>query len=191
MAVASGTAAAISAAVALAGAAMGTVNAVRQAEARKSQARYQSQLAARQAQIAEHNAQASEEAARQERKQGYEEAVRKRQEASLLVGAQRAQAGASGAQADTGATLDRLLDTVEKGELDALSRQQQAYDAAHTQELQAWAQRNQAQAATLDALYRKGQAKTDHLGLGSTLLNSAARTGRNFYKLGSQGPRLS
>ena len=186
----SSTAAAISAAVALAGTALGAVGAVRQEEARKSQARYQARLAERNAQQAEQHAQAAQEAARHNRKQGYEEAVRKRQEAALLTGAQRARSGASGTQTDTVSQLDLNLDTVEKGELDALSRRQQGLDAAHQQELRAWAYRNQAEEAALEADYRQGQTQTDYLGLGTTLLNGAARSGRNFYRLGSQGPRL-
>ena len=187
MAVTSGTVAAISAAVALAGTALG---AVRQEQARKGQARYQARLAERNAQLAEQNAQGAEEEARQNRREGHEQAVRKRQEAALLTGAQRARAGASGATADVGSHLDLTLDTVEKGELDALSLRQQGFDAAHRQELRAWALRNQAEEAALEAQYRQGQSQTDYLGLGTTLLNGAARTGRNFYRLGSQGPRL-
>ncbi|MDO5483860.1 MAG: hypothetical protein Q4F27_03030 [Desulfovibrionaceae bacterium] len=191
MAIAGGTAAAISAAVALAGAALGAAGAVRQEAARKSQARYQSQLAARNAQLAEQNARTAEEEARQNRREGHEAATRKRQEAALLAGSQRAEAGASGAQTDAGATLDRTLDTVEKGELDALSLKQQGEDMAYNQALRAWGYRNQAQASALDALYKNAQARTDYLGLGSTLLNGAARNGKNFYRLGSQGPRVS
>ena len=58
MAIATSTAAMISAAVAIAGAAAGTVSAVQQAEGRRQQTEYQSELAARNAQQAELSAQA-------------------------------------------------------------------------------------------------------------------------------------
>ena len=61
MAVASTTAAVISAAVALAGTAAGAYGAIRQAESARQQQEYQAKLANRQAQIAEQNAQQQEE----------------------------------------------------------------------------------------------------------------------------------
>ena len=103
---------------------------------------------------------------------------------------QRAGAGASGAQVDAGGNLDRVLDTAEKGEMDALSLQQQGADAAYNQQLRAWGLRNQAESASLEAQYLRGRGNTDDLGLTPTLLNSAGRTGRNFFNLDRQGPRL-
>lgn len=151
MAIATTTAAIISAAVALAGTAAGAAGAVQQSRNQREQAEYQAGLAERNARIAEQNAQAADEEARAAKKEGYENAARKRQEAARIIGAQRAQAGASGAQTDAGGTLDRVLDTAEKGELDALSLQQQGANAAHNQQLRAWGLRNQAQSSTLDA----------------------------------------
>ena len=78
----------------------------------------------------------------------------------------------------------------EKGELDALSLQQQGADAAYNQQLRAWGLRNQAQSAGLEAQYLRQRGNTDYLGLTSTLLNGASRAGRNFFTLGAQGPRL-
>ncbi len=186
MAIASGTAAIIGAALALAG----TAGAVRQAHTQQQPPRYQAEQAPRNPKIAEQNAQAADEEASAARKDGAENAARKRQEAARIIGAQRAQAGASGAQTDAGGTLDRVLDTAEKGELDALSLQQQGADAAYNQQLRAWGLRNQAQSAGLEAQYLRRRGDTDYLGLTTTLLNSAGRMGRNFFSLGAQGPRL-
>ena len=190
MAIATSTAAMISAAVAIAGAAAGTVSAVQQAEGRRQQTEYQSELAARNAQQAELSAQTADEAARQERRAGYEAAQAKRQEAARIIGAQRAQAGASGAQADAGSTLDKTLDTAEKGELDALSAEQQGQSRAHSQDMRAWSLRNQSAEAASSADFTGSRSETDYLGLSSTLLNGASRVGCNFYTIGSRGPLL-
>ena len=190
MAIATSTAAMISAAVALAGAAAGTVSAVQQAENRRQQTEYQSDLAARNAQQAELSAQAADEAARQERRAGYEAAQAKRQEAARIIGAQRAQAGASGAQTDAGSTLDKTLDTAERGELDALSAEQQGQSRAHAQDMRAWSLRNQPAESASNADFAGSRAETDYLGLSGTLLNGASRVGRNFYTIGSRGPLL-
>ena len=191
MAIATGTAAAISAAMALAGTAAGVVGAARQAQAQRAQTQYQAKLAQRSAAIAEQNAQAADGDAAAARREGAENAARKRQEAARLIGAQRAQAGASGARVDEGAALDRVLDTAERGELDALAARQQGADAAHNHDLRAWSYRNQAQAGELEARALNEKAETDYLGgLRTTLLNGAARTGKNFYSLGVQGPRI-
>ena len=188
MAIATGTAAIIGAAMALAGTAAGAASAARQTLNQKQQARYQSQLAARNAAIAEQNARVADEEARAARKEGTEDAARKRQETARIIGMQRAGGGASGARVDAGGNLDRVLDTAEKGELDALSLQQQGADAAYNQ--RAWGLRNQAESASLEAQYLRGRGNTDYLGLTTTLLNSAGRTGRNFFNLGARGPRL-
>ena len=191
MAIATGTAAAISAAMALAGTAAGVMGAARQAQAQRQQAQYQAKLAQRSAAIAEQNAQAAEAEAAAERREGAENAAKKRQEAARIIGAQRAQAGASGARVDEGAALDRVLDTAERGELDALAQRQKSEDAAHNQDLRAWSYRNQAQGSELEARALKEKAESDYLGsIRTTLLNGAARTGRNFYSLGVQGPRI-
>lgn len=184
MAIATTTAAIISAAVALAGTAAGAAGAVQQSRNQREQAEYQAGLAERNARIAEQNAQAADEEARAAKKEGYENAARKRQEAARIIGAQRAQAGASGAQTDAGGTLDRVLDTAEKGELDALSLQQQGANAAHNQQLRAWGLRNQAQSSTLDAQYLRKKADTDYLGLTTTLLNGASPRRAEFLQSG-------
>lgn len=190
MAIATSTAAAISAAVALAGAAVGTVSSIQQAESRRQQAEYQSKRAERSAQQAEQSATLADEAARQEKQAGYESAVKKRQEAARIIGAQRAQASTSGAQVGTGSQLDLNLDTAEKGELDALAQEQHGNAAAYSQQLRAWNLRNQSTGAILNAENLNNHAQTDYLGLTTTLLNGANRVGRNFYTLGTRGPLL-
>jgi hypothetical protein len=190
MAIATSTAAMISAAVAIAGAAAGTASAVQQAQSRNQQTEYQSKLAARNAQQAELSAQAADETARQEKRVGYENAQAKRQEAARIIGAQRAQTGASGAQVDAGSALDQNLDTAEKGELDALSAEQSGQNSAYTQQHRAWNLRNQAAESSSSADFLGGRSKTDYLGLTTTLLNGASRVGRNFYTIGSRGPLL-
>ena len=126
MAVASSTAALLGAAVTFASTAVGTWSAVSRQEEQRKQAEFSADMARRNAQIAEENARMAEEEARQTRADSYDKAVRKRQETSLLVGKQRAQAGASGAQIDSGSHLDSQLDLREKGELDALSIEERA-----------------------------------------------------------------
>ena len=88
---------------------------------------------------------------------------RKRQETSLLVGKQRAQAGASGAQIDSGSHLDSQLDLREKGELDALSIEEQGERAAYNQEVQAWNQRNAAQGSQARERQLRSKSSTDYL----------------------------
>ena len=169
MAVASSTAALLGAAVTLASTAVGTWSAVSRQEEQRKQAEFSADMARRNAQIAEENARMAEEEARQTRADSYDKAVRKRQETSLLVGKQRAQAGASGAQIDSGSHLDSQLDLREKGELDALSIEEQGERAAYNQEVQAWNQRNAAQGS---------QARERQL------------LGNNFDLFSGQGPRL-
>ncbi|WP_415966148.1 hypothetical protein [Desulfovibrio piger] len=115
MAVASSTAALLGAAVTLAGTAVGTWSAVSRQEEQRKQAEFAADMARRNAQMAEENARMAEEEAGQARADSYDAAVRKRQETALLIGRQRAQAGASGAQIDSGSHLDSQLDLRETG----------------------------------------------------------------------------
>ena len=184
MAVASSTAALLGAAVTLAGTAVGTWSAVSRQEEQRKQAEFAADMARRNAQIAEENARMAEEEAGQARADSYDAAVRKRQETALLIGRQRAQAGASGAQIDSGSHLDSQLDLREKGELDALSIEEQGERAAYNQEVQA-SQGSQARERQL-----RSKSGTDYLSLGKTLLNGAGRLGNNFDLFSGQGPRL-
>ena len=103
------------AAVTFAGTAVGTWSAVSRQEEQRKQAEFAADMARRNAQMAEENARMAEEEAGQARADSYDAAVRKRQETALLIGRQRAQAGASGAQIDSGSHLDSQLDLREKG----------------------------------------------------------------------------
>ena len=79
----------------------------------------------------------------------------------------------------------------ERGELDALAARQRGEVAAHQQEQRARSHPQHVQSAELEARALREKADADYLGgLRSTLLNGAARTGRNFYRLGAQGPRI-
>lgn len=186
MAVASSTAALLGAAMTLASTAVGTWSAVSRQEEQRKQAEFSADMARRNAQVAEENARMAEEEARQTRADSYDAAVRKRQETSLLVGKQRAQAGASGAQIDSGSQLDLR----EKGELDALSIEEQGERAAYNQEVQAWNQRNAAQGSQARERQLRSKSSTDYLSLSKTLLNGAGRLGNNFDLFSGQGPRL-
>ena len=183
MAVASSTAALLGAAVTLAGTAVGTWSAVSRQEEQRKQAEFAADMARR-------NARMAEEEAGQARADSYDAAVRKRQETALLIGRQRAQAGASGAQIDSGSHLDSQLDLREKGELDALSIEEQGERAAYNQEVQAWNQRNAAQGSQARERQLRSKSGTDYLSLGKTLLNGAGRLGNNFDLFSGQGPRL-
>ena len=180
MAVASSTAALLGAAVTLASTAVGTWSAVSRQEEQRKQAEFSADMARRNAQIAEENARMAEEEARQTRADSYDKAVRK----------QRAQAGASGAQIDSGSHLDSQLDLREKGELDALSIEEQGERAAYNQEVQAWNQRNAAQGSQARERQLRSKSSTDYLSLSKTLLNGAGRLGNNFDLFSGQGPRL-
>ena len=183
MAVASSTAALLGAAVTFASTAVGTWSAVSRQEEQRKQAEFSADMARRNAQIAEENARMAEEEARQTRADSYDKAVRKRQETSLL-------AGASGAQIDSGSHLDSQLDLREKGELDALSIEEQGERAAYNQEVQAWNQRNAAQGSQARERQLRSKSSTDYLSLSKTLLNGAGRLGNNFDLFSGQGPRL-
>ena len=102
----------------------------------------------------------------------------------------RKQAGASGAQIDSGSHLDSQLDLREKGELDALSIEEQGERAAYNQEVQAWNQRNAAQGSQARERQLRSKSSTDYLSLSKTLLNGAGRLGNNFDLFSGQGPRL-
>lgn len=139
----SSTFAAIIAATSLLGAGVSAVGSYQQAQAQQQQAATQAELAQRNAQIAEQNAQAAEEEGREAKKIGYENAVKKRQEAAGIIGAQRAAQAASGATVDVGSALDLNLDTTEKGELDALALREQGLQQDYLKRVDAWNLREQ------------------------------------------------
>ncbi len=91
-----------------------------------------------QAAMAERKQHLAEKEASEERHKGYEAMLRERQATARAIGEQRARAGASGAQVDEGSFLDRALDTVDRGEQNALFNYQQGLDNAHNALLRAW-----------------------------------------------------
>lgn len=138
MAAVSGTTAAVISAVSIAASLAGTaVSAIAQHQAQQRQASQQEAANRYQQKVAERNRDLAEEQARAARKEGWDAAVRKRQEVAHIIGAQRARAGGSGIAVDTGSALDLNMDTVERGEIDALALQQQGLDKAHNLEIQA------------------------------------------------------
>lgn len=190
MAVGTTTAALLGAAVTLASTAAGAWSAVNRQQEQRRQAEFSADMARRNAQMAEENARTADEEARRIRADSHDQAVRKRQETALLAGKQRARAGASGAQIDSGSHLDSQLDIRERGELDALAIEEQGERAAYGQEVQAWNQRNAAQGSLARERQLRRKAGTDYLALSKTLLNSSGRLGNNFDLFSGQGPRL-
>ncbi len=118
--------------------AAGTAGSVVSTVAGLNQADAQSKAAEQNAQVARQNAALAEEEARQARREGHENKLKKRQEVAGLIGTQRAQQGASGALADSGSFMDTILDTVDKGEADAMALERQGMDIAYSKDMEAW-----------------------------------------------------
>ena len=136
-------------------------------KAANKQAEYQSQVAANNAATAEMEAKYAEQ-------QGERNAEAQRRKTAIMVGAQRARMGASGAVADTGSFLDIELDTAKMGELDALALRDEGQLAAWRSRVQGTNYRAQSK------LY--GMSKTDpFLSAGGTLLSSAGTIGLGYY----------
>lgn len=159
---------------------VGAVGSVYQNQAAKAQANAQAQQAQANADIANQNAKLAEEEARQSRREGYENKLKKRQEVAGIIGSQRAAQGASGALVDAGSFMDTTLDTIDKGESDALKMEQQGYDAAYQKELEAYNYRNQAGQLQQQAADYRASAN-DKWGTGLTILGSVAQAGSNWY----------
>lgn len=125
------------------------------------------------ARVMEKNAANAEQDAEYARGQSQRSAVEKRKEVQLLIGAQRAKAGASGATVNSGSFADVQLSTAEEGEKDAMAILQQA-------DLDAWRYENQAgqyrQQATLS---RAGKVNAGSV-LAGGLLTTAAQTAMTY-----------
>lgn len=160
---------------------VGAVGSVYQNSVASAQARAQSQQAQANADIANQNAKLAEDEARLARREGYENKLKKRQEVAGIIGAQRAAQGASGALVDAGSFMDTTLDTIDKGESDALKMEQQGYDAAYQKELEAYNYRNQAGQLQQQAADYRASAN-DKWGTGLTILGSVAQAGSNWYE---------
>lgn len=158
----------------VAGTAISTVAQINQAEAQSRQAEANADAALQ-------NAKLAEEEAQQKRREGYENKLKKRQEVTGIISSQRAAQGASGALVDSGSFMDTMLDTVDKGEADALKLEQQGFDAAYQKDLEAYNYKNQA------AQYRQQasdlqSSKTGALATGGlSILGSAAQFGSNWF----------
>ena len=84
------------------------------AESQASQARYQAGVARNNQQIADYNAQVAAQ-------KGQEEESAKRAQATQLIAAERAAAGASGIEANSGSPLKVQSDTARLGDIDAMT----------------------------------------------------------------------
>ncbi len=175
----------ISAVTALASAAMGTVSAIESSNAQKQQAEYQSDMAQYNAKIAEQQAQMAEYEGAELKRDAYEEGVKKRQEAAHMVASQRAAQAASGAVVDTGSALDLNLDTVEKGELDALQLQEQGAWQDYNKRVDAWNYRNQAASleSKSDMYSHRAQQISPLLDNTDSLLSGVKKVGTVFGQL--------
>lgn len=91
-----------------------------------------------------------------------------RLQVSKLVGEQRSEYGASGVVVDTGSPLDVNLDTVEQGELDALT-------IRHNASIEAWGLRNQAEEAIGNASLYRATRRSPAVAAGTTLLSGAGQ----------------
>ena len=181
----SGYTTAITAAVAVIGAATSAYGQIQSSNAQKAQANFQSKMAERNAQIAETNATLAEQEGKEAKRIGYENAVRKRQEVASVVSAQRAAFSASGAQVDQGSALDLSLDTVEKGELDALALNEQGLQRDYMKRVEAWNLRSGGTAQSLQGqMYgRQAASASPWMSAGGTLLSGLSQAGSNYYTM--------
>lgn len=164
------------------GTALGAVGSYTSSQQQKSQLDYQSQVASNEAIVARQNADIAEEQGRQEARTGYENKLKKRQEVAGVVGSQRAIQSASGAILDTGSFMDLQLDTVEKGEIDALTMEQVGYDNQYKYDVQAQNFRTQATSLDSQSHYLQSSAGSINpfLSAGTSLIGGAANMGMNY-----------
>lgn len=157
--------------VTLLGTAVSAYGQYQAAEAANKQAEYQSKVADNNAKTAEMEAQFAEQ-------QGQRNAEQQRRRTAIMIGAQRARMGASGAVVDSGSFLDLTLDTAHQGELDAMALLNEG-------RMEAW--RSRVQGTNYKAqgqLY--GMSKTNpFLAAGGTLLEGAGRAGMGYYNMTS------
>jgi len=118
---------------------IGIYSSIQQSQQQQAQAEYQADIARRNADLAEQKASA-------ERRAGYEQAALKRLQTAQLISRQRAQAGASGVEVDSGSFEDIAEATAMSGEMDAINAYNAGVDAAYNAEIGAWNYRNQAEA---------------------------------------------
>lgn len=164
------------------GTALGAVGSYTSSQQQKSQMEYQSQVAENEAVVARQNADIADEQGRQESRTGYENKLKKRQEVAGVVGSQRAIQSASGAVLDTGSFMDLQLDTVEKGEVDALALQQAGFDNQYQYDVQAQNLRTQASSLESQSHYLASSAGSINpfLSAGTSLIGGVANMGMNY-----------
>lgn len=136
-------------------------------EAQNKQAEFQSKVAANNAATAEMEAKYAEQ-------QGEKNAEAQRRKTAVMIGAQRARMGSSGAVADTGSFLDIELDTAKMGELDALALREEG-------QLAAWRARTQGANYTAQSQLYGMSKSNSFLAAGGTLLSGAGQVGMGYY----------
>lgn len=175
MAIGTTATAIIAGAMALAGTATSMYSANQQAQAQQQQQDYERQMLQRNATIAEQQAKMTEDEGRDAKREAHDEAQRTRLEAARRVSEQRSALSASGAALDEGSTLDMNLDTVERGELDAMRHVEQGERQDYQQRQQAWNLRNQS-----SALLSKASTLNAPTSEGFSYLKAASGAGNYF-----------
>lgn len=137
------------------------------ANAANKQADYQAKVAANNAATAEMEAKFAEQ-------QGERNAEAQRRKTAIMIGAQRARMGASGAVVDSGSFLDLTLDTAKQGELDAMALLNEG-------KIQAWRSRVQGSNFMAQSNLYKSSKTSPFLAAGGTLLSGAGQAGMNYY----------
>ena len=128
----------------------------------------------RQAQL-QNAAQARQEAS-YARAQAQRNANEKRKETAVLIGAQRAKMGASGALVDSGSFLDISLSTREEGEKDAVGMLQQG-------DMEAWRHDVRAQQFEEQGRIYGASKKNPGSVLAGSLLSGLAQTGMSYFTM--------
>lgn len=151
----------------LLGTAVTAVGQYQTAVAANKQADYNAKVAANNAATAEMEAKFAEQ-------QGERNAEAQRRKTAIMIGAQRARMGASGAVVDSGSFLDLTLDTAKQGELDAMALLEEGQMAA-------WRARVQGANYTAQSNLYKSSKTNPFMAAGGTLLSGAGQAGMNYY----------
>lgn len=143
----------------------------------------QAQAAAYQAQVAANNAAVARENASMESAAGEAAATTKGLQTRATVGKEKAYAGASGIDVNTGSTANVRAGTEEMGMLDALTIRSNAAKQAWAQEVQSTSDTAQSQ-----LLQYEGQqaATAGEIGAVGSLLSGASTVGGNYLRWSNQ-----
>lgn len=109
-----------------------------------NQAKSQNAMLEYNAKVAEYNAKVQENEASYARGQAARNAAEQRKQTAMLIGAQRAKMGASGAAVGSGSFLDVTMNTAETGARDAMALLQEGDISAWRHEIEAGNYRHQA-----------------------------------------------